>query len=106
MGSVLVELTILLTAARQQTAQVLTDRAILITGDSDQVPTISLVKENFPRKHITVVVPIGRSTDVLKETAHTVERCQRHLQRAQMPERVRALNAEYLLRLPPSEKPR
>ena len=48
LGSVLVELTILLTAARQQTAQVLTDRAILIAGDSDQVPTISLVKENFP----------------------------------------------------------
>jgi uncharacterized LabA/DUF88 family protein len=74
LGSVLVELTILLTAVRQQTAQVLTDRAILITGDSDQVPTISLVKENFPRKHITVVVPIGRSTDELKETAHTVEK--------------------------------
>jgi hypothetical protein len=35
LGSVLVELTILLTAARQQTAQMLTDRAILIMGNSD-----------------------------------------------------------------------
>jgi uncharacterized LabA/DUF88 family protein len=78
------------------------DRAVLITGDSDQVPTISFVKENFPHKHITVVVPIGRSADELKQTAHTMEKMsEKHLQRSQMPERVKALSGEYLLR-PPS----
>ena len=75
------------------------DRAVLVTGDSDQVPTINFVKENFPKKHITVVVPIGRSADELKQTAHTVEKMsEAHLLRSQMPEKVKAATGEFLQR--------
>ena len=36
------------------------DRLILVTADSDQVPTIEHLKERFPEKHVTVAVPPER----------------------------------------------
>jgi uncharacterized LabA/DUF88 family protein len=78
------------------------DRAIVISGDSDQVPTISFVRDYFTDKTITVVVPIGRAADELKAVAHTTEKMsEAHLQRAQMPEKVQcASTGEWLLRPP------
>jgi uncharacterized LabA/DUF88 family protein len=75
------------------------DRLILISGDSDQIPAVSFVKEFFPQKHVTVVVPIGRSAIELKEVAHTTEKMtESHLQRSQMPEKVRCVTGEWLAR--------
>jgi uncharacterized LabA/DUF88 family protein len=77
------------------------DRAILISGDSDQIPAIKFVKEYFPEKQITVVVPIGRSADELKQLAHSTEKmAEAHLARSQMAEKVKAKNGEWLLRPP------
>jgi uncharacterized LabA/DUF88 family protein len=36
------------------------DRAILLTADSDQVPTSRLLRERFPGKQVTLVAPPGR----------------------------------------------
>jgi uncharacterized LabA/DUF88 family protein len=36
------------------------DRALLFTGDSDQVPTVELVRQLFPSKEVVVVAPPGR----------------------------------------------
>jgi uncharacterized LabA/DUF88 family protein len=75
------------------------DRLIVISGDSDQIPAISFVREYFPNKHVTVVVPIGRSADELKQIAHTTEKMsEAHLRRSQMNEKVKATNGEWLLR--------
>ena len=46
------------------------DRAIIITGDSDQVPTIKMMKELFPTKQIEVIIPFGRKAKELKKVAH------------------------------------
>jgi uncharacterized LabA/DUF88 family protein len=75
------------------------DRAIIISGDSDQLPVISFVKEYFPDKQITVVVPIGRSANELKQSAHSSEKMtEAHLERSQMPEKLKAKNGEWIQR--------
>lgn len=43
------------------------DKAIIISGDSDLIPSISAVRNTFPHKKIGVVIPIGRRADALKQ---------------------------------------
>jgi uncharacterized LabA/DUF88 family protein len=75
------------------------DRLILISGDSDQIPAIEFVKQYFPEKIITVVVPIGRTAIELKELAHTTEKMSEdHLKRSQFPEKVMVVTGENVLR--------
>ncbi|MBP5233435.1 MAG: NYN domain-containing protein [Planctomycetes bacterium] len=45
------------------------DRAIVISGDSDLIPPILKVQENFAPKKVGVVAPVGRKTKELKEVA-------------------------------------
>jgi len=45
------------------------DDAILVTADSDQVPTIQALKGSYPWKRILVVFPPGRHSDELEEVA-------------------------------------
>lgn len=45
------------------------DRAIILTGDSDQVPTIKILKELYPKKIIEVIIPFGRDAKELKSVA-------------------------------------
>lgn len=42
------------------------DKLILITGDSDIIPSIQAVKSTFPTKVIGVLIPIGRKAEDLK----------------------------------------
>lgn len=43
-----------------------TDTLILITADSDQIPTIQIIKSNFPSKKVKVYFPPERSSaDIL-----------------------------------------
>lgn len=44
------------------------DTAIIISGDSDLIPSISAVRKTFPTKKIGVVIPIGRRAELLKQT--------------------------------------
>lgn len=44
------------------------DKAIIISGDSDLIPSISAVRNTFPHKKIGVVIPIGRRAEALKQT--------------------------------------
>lgn len=75
------------------------DRLILISGDSDQLPAIEFVKRYFPQKTVTVVVPIGRTAIELKSLAPTTEKMSEdHLKRSQLPEKVRLLTGEYVVR--------
>ncbi len=42
------------------------DKAIIVSGDSDLIPSIKAVKKVFPEKQIGVVIPIGRRAEELK----------------------------------------
>lgn len=45
------------------------DTAIIVSGDSDLVPPIKKIKENFPNKRVGVLSPIARDTKELRKTA-------------------------------------
>ncbi|NUP91161.1 MAG: NYN domain-containing protein [Candidatus Sumerlaeia bacterium] len=42
------------------------DRAILITGDTDVIPSIEAVKRIFPMKQVGIVIPLGRRSEEIK----------------------------------------
>jgi uncharacterized LabA/DUF88 family protein len=42
------------------------DTALIISGDSDLIPSIKAVKATFPSKKIGVLIPIGRRAEELK----------------------------------------
>jgi uncharacterized LabA/DUF88 family protein len=44
------------------------DKAIIISGDSDLIPSINAVRKTFPNKQIGVVIPIARRAEELKHT--------------------------------------
>ncbi len=44
------------------------DTALLISGDSDLLPSIKAVKKTFPSKKIGVLIPVGRRAEELKMT--------------------------------------
>ena len=46
------------------------DTAFLIGGDIDQVPSIEVVRREFPHKRIVVIFPPGRTSDELRGTAN------------------------------------
>lgn len=45
------------------------DKAIIISGDSDLIPPITKIQENFPDKKIGVIIPVGRKANELKDVA-------------------------------------
>jgi uncharacterized LabA/DUF88 family protein len=45
------------------------DTAIIISGDSDLIPALKVVKTTFPTKQIGIIIPIGRRAESLKNTA-------------------------------------
>ncbi|MDP2944811.1 MAG: hypothetical protein Q8N86_00415, partial [Atribacterota bacterium] len=42
------------------------DKAYIISGDSDLIPSVEAVKALFPHKQIGVIIPIGRRAELLK----------------------------------------
>lgn len=42
------------------------DTAIIISGDSDLIPSIEAIKSSFPSKEIGIVIPINRRAEYLK----------------------------------------
>ena len=45
------------------------DEAVLLTGDSDQLPTLKEVHKSFPGLRLTILLPIGREAAELKVEA-------------------------------------
>lgn len=45
------------------------DLAIIISGDSDLIPSIRAVKTIFPDKSVGIILPIGRASESLKNIA-------------------------------------
>lgn len=62
------------------------DKAILLTADSDQVPTIKLLRSLYPEKKFAVMPPIGRGAKELKRVCHEYLRMtEDHLKDCQLP---------------------
>jgi len=43
------------------------DTAMVMSGDSDLIPSIEAVKDTFPNKQVGVIIPIGRRAELLKQ---------------------------------------
>jgi uncharacterized LabA/DUF88 family protein len=62
------------------------DKVLIVSGDSDLVPAIKLVREIYPEKHIATVVPIGRKGEEIEGAAHSkFAMTEDHLKRSNLP---------------------
>lgn len=69
------------------------DRALLLSNDSDLVPAIRMVRQEFPGKQIQILTPVGRSHSLdLVGAVGGFRRCTRvkaiHLQRSLFPAQI------------------
>jgi hypothetical protein len=63
------------------------EKMVLVSGDSDQVPTLREVFEHFPDKQAKIVFPPRQKTDELCKYAHSYHRLQEgHLRDSLLPE--------------------
>lgn len=66
------------------------DTAFLITGDSDQVPTIRMVREVFPALRVVALFPPNRVSSALRKAAHVALSInENHLRHSQLPNPAR-----------------
>lgn len=80
------------------------DVALLISADSDLVPTIKALKELFPKKRLVVAFPPGRYSADLANVAHASFTIGRQiLSKCLFPEEVKKPDG-YILRCPPTWK--
>jgi uncharacterized LabA/DUF88 family protein len=65
------------------------DKAIIISGDSDLIPSIEAVKSTFPAKQIGVIIPIGRRAELLKNTCDFYMKMkEKHLNASMLPDEI------------------
>jgi len=67
------------------------DDAILVTADSDQVPTVSYIKGAYPGKRIIIAFPPGRHSNDLNPVASKTFHIQKSaIEQSQLPEQVKS----------------
>lgn len=78
------------------------DRAILVTNDSDQAPTIRKVLERFPSKKVTILIPPHtRDCNELIYTASAKAKITtEHLEKSLLPERITNASGQVVIRRP------
>ena len=86
------------------------DRALLISGDSDLVPAVRMVLEDFPTKQIVVIAPIGQRYSMdLYNAAGGRTNCRKmkqvHLEQSLLPREVRNASGEVLATRPAKYDP-
>lgn len=65
------------------------DVGFLVTNDTDFVPAIHAVKQDFPGKKIVVLFPIGRKSHELRMVAdETCKTKEKHLKTSQLPDQI------------------
>jgi uncharacterized LabA/DUF88 family protein len=78
------------------------DKAILISGDTDLIPAIEAVQQTFPSKEVGVVLPIGRSSEQLKQVCNFhMKMKEHHLKSCMLSEKI-DLGGGLKLQRPPS----
>ena len=74
--------------------------AILITADSDQIPTVKYVRSAYPEKRVIVAFPPGRHSNDLAPVASKTFHIQRiTLEQSQLPDEVKS-KANFMLTRP------
>jgi uncharacterized LabA/DUF88 family protein len=74
------------------------DKAIIISGDSDLIPSINAVRKTFPTKQIGVVIPIGRRAEALKQVCDFYMKMkEKHLVSAILDQKIKINNDEYIV---------
>jgi uncharacterized LabA/DUF88 family protein len=75
------------------------DKALIISGDSDLIPSIEAVKSTFPHKQIGVIIPIGRRAEQLKQTCDFYMKMkEKHLKASMLPDIINLGNSKKLER--------
>ncbi|MDE3057231.1 MAG: NYN domain-containing protein [Bacteroidota bacterium] len=65
------------------------DVALIVSGDSDLIPSLKAVKATFPAKRIGVAIPIGRRADDLKNCADFYMKLkEKHFRESQFPNEI------------------
>jgi uncharacterized LabA/DUF88 family protein len=67
------------------------DTALLISGDTDLIPAIKLIRKNWPPKEVVAVLPIGKrknGLEVRQACTRELKMNEGHLQRSLMGEQV------------------
>lgn len=76
------------------------DTAFLIGGDIDQVPSIEVIKREFPHKRVVVIFPPERTADELRKTAHAyLHITETILKQSLLPEEIETISG-YILKCP------
>jgi uncharacterized LabA/DUF88 family protein len=74
------------------------DKAIIISGDSDLIPSINAVRKTFPDKQIGVIIPIGRRADALKQACDFYMKMkEKHLSSATFEKNIKINDKEFLV---------
>jgi len=65
------------------------DKIIIVSGDTDLVPAIEMVRQEFPHKIVGVLYPLGRANNELRQVANFVSKTKmKHLDAFQLPDQV------------------
>ena len=81
-------------AVKQEAGQI-----VLVTGDTDLIPAIQMIKADFPAVRVGVVFPYNRSTKELQQAAHFHHSTKAEiLQRFQLPDKIKKPNGKTLTR--------
>ncbi len=74
------------------------DKAIIISGDSDLIPSINAVRKTFPNKQIGVIIPIGRRAEALKQACDFYMKMKKkHLSSAILEYKIKINNNEFIV---------
>ena len=75
------------------------DKAVLISGDSDIIPAVEAVKQAFPEKEISLVIPVGgKAYELAQVIGSSVRMKEIHLKTSQLPNTVTQRNGVVLQR--------
>jgi uncharacterized LabA/DUF88 family protein len=74
------------------------DKAIIISGDSDLLPSIDAVRKTFPNKQIGVIIPIGRRAEALKQACDFYMKMkEKHLSSAMFDQKIKINDKDFLV---------
>jgi hypothetical protein len=78
------------------------DVAIIISGDSDQLPALRAVRKNFPAKQFGIAIPPDRGAELLKKEADFHRKIKAtHLEHSRLPSQISLPDGQFLA-CPPS----
>lgn len=80
------------------------DKVIIISGDTDLIPAVKMVKDMYPKKEVGVVIPIGNISEDFKKTADFHYKMkENHLKSSLLPNPMKLADGTFLT-CPPTWK--